>query len=422
MHYSTVFFKTATWSDVHIVNYVAGCFDADDATCANRNPSLPQVHFTLETWSPGNIRAQGLPQDARPVLLGVLDYDLVQEWYLWGDIIESAQNSDQHLFLNYYPSYNASNFKPHLFFDSWVRIFEILPPNLIARCSEMVPTTDNAGASGLFRHTDQYSKLTNDTGISCHHNDTVWFSPSCRASNSECVPLLIQYDFDYAMQIAFFLNMPLAVVLVRADPDGSFSSYYRAVREGRFLFFWYQPDDSLLDAGGRLPAVLNMPRANELEQQAGLFRTGMPAFKPRNYGWRSLEAVDRLVAALASRVTLYNREMDGLMAASHALKAGGSLDPAAVPWAVACDWVRRSAARWSAWIPAACGPGSLADSTLLACLPCPPGSYCLGGAGTAQPCPQAAYCPAAASAPVPCPAGWSTDDLACGSASATCRC
>ena len=57
-----------------------------------------------------------------------------------------------------------------------------------------------------------------------------------------------------------------------------------------------QPDDSLVDAGGRLPVMLNLPNSNDLEQINGIYRTGLARFRPRNYGWRRLqEALNPLI-------------------------------------------------------------------------------------------------------------------------------
>ena len=37
----------------------------------------------------------------------------------------------------------------------------------------------------------------------------------------------------------------------------------------RFLFGWFQPDDSIVDNQGRLPVKVNLPPTNELQQRFG---------------------------------------------------------------------------------------------------------------------------------------------------------
>jgi hypothetical protein len=233
LNYSAILFDTTTLYDEHVVSYAAGCVDVDDNKCEQRNSERPSVHFTLESWSGGAQRANGFADTFRPLLLSVLDYDLTDQWYLWSDVLESGW-SQGHLPLDYYRGYNATVFKPHLYFDHWTRIFDLLPPESIIRCSVPDPGNEYGRASA------EYVRITGDGGVGCSYNDSVWFSPSCRARPDECVPLLIQYSLNFAMQIAFFLDMPLAVVVVNGGPDGAYHDYYSTVRRGRFLFGWYQ--------------------------------------------------------------------------------------------------------------------------------------------------------------------------------------
>jgi hypothetical protein len=233
MNYSAILFDTTTLYDEHVVSYTAGCVDVDDNKCEHRNTERPSVHFTLESWNGGARRANGFPDAIRPPLLSVLDYDLNDQWYLWSDVLESGWSSGR-LSLDYYRGYNATVFKPHLYFDPWTRLFDLLPPDSIIRCS--VPDPGNEYG----RARKEYVRITGDHGVECDHDDSVWFSPSCRNRPEECVPLIIQYSLNFAMQIAFFLDMPLAVVVVNGGSNGSYSEYYNAVRRGRFLFGWYQ--------------------------------------------------------------------------------------------------------------------------------------------------------------------------------------
>jgi hypothetical protein len=247
MNYSVVLVDTTTIFDEHVINYAAGCSDPDDTKCVQRDAYNPTVHVTFETWSGGDIRAATLPEDVRPTLISVLDYDIVDEWYLWQDVVDDGLMSEDHLSLDYYRSYDANNFKPHKYFDQWTRIFELLPDEVIVRCSQIPPN------SALLRNTNDYIKFTNDTGIQCSQNDTVWFSPACRDNTSECLPLIIHHYPYFAMQVSYFLRMPLAVVMVAPGRGGLYSEFYSAIRQSRFLFGWYQPDDTLKDAHGNQP-------------------------------------------------------------------------------------------------------------------------------------------------------------------------
>jgi hypothetical protein len=196
MGYSAVLFETSALFDSHVVNYAAGCYDPDDETCAERNFERPSVHFTLETWDRGYARALNIPLDVRPVLLSVLSYDLLDEWYLWRDVVDAGWNSTAHLSLDHYRSYDASVFAPHVFFDPWTRVLDLIPPDTIVRCAEMT------AAAGIDRAADQYTRATGDAGVQCVRNDSVWLAPACRAAPGTCVPLMVQYSVDIAMQVA----------------------------------------------------------------------------------------------------------------------------------------------------------------------------------------------------------------------------
>ena len=303
--YSTILFDTGAIFSPHVVNYVAGCLDPDDSGCKMRDPESPQVHFTLETWMAGNQRAAALPENIRPPLLSVSDYNLVDGYYLWQQVLDDGLASKQRLSLDFFRSYDANLFKPHEFFDPWEKVLASVPSHAIVRCSAMGPDSSTP------RLTANYIRFTNDTDVACHHDDSVWFSPACRANTSECIPLMIQYTFEYAMQISFWLNMPFAVFMVGPGANGDYREYYDAARRGRLLFGWYQPDDSLLDGAGNLPVALNLPATNDLEYIQGVYKTATANYKPRNYCWRRLQEVDRLVHFFASRFNLYGTHGGG---------------------------------------------------------------------------------------------------------------
>jgi hypothetical protein len=283
MNYSVEFVYVDTLVSTDAVNLVSGCSQTAECPCPPRDIADPLVHVTLETWSGGITKVSCLPADIRPSLVSILNYPGDDSYFLWSEIVESGRNSSQKLFLDYYRSYDANSFEPHVFFDTWQKILELLPSEVIVRCSDMTL------GSEIFRDTELYTALTNDSDVACY-NDQVWFSPSCRQNTAKCVPIMIQYFFDGLMQLAYFLNLPLAIVLV-AKGEGDYDEYYHAARVGRSLFGYYSPDDRLVDRFGRLPVLLNLPRANMAEQQRNIFRTGSADQKLESYVWRELPEV-----------------------------------------------------------------------------------------------------------------------------------
>ena len=195
MGYSVILVDVADSNSVEVINYVSGCFDADDPYCVQRDFSDPIVHFTVETGKNGEVRASILPDDIQPKLIKILSYSLSDGWHIWQDTLDESLRSPEHLALDNYRAYNHANFNPSLFFDSWTRIFDLLPGDVIVRCSEMGPNSSHP------RRADAYTRATNDSGVTCAHGDAVWFSPACRNSTAECVPLLLVGGVDWAMQV-----------------------------------------------------------------------------------------------------------------------------------------------------------------------------------------------------------------------------
>jgi class 3 adenylate cyclase len=400
MNYSAELYARDTLYDSFFVADVIGCQDfIGYGMCSKINEMNPNVHFTLETWEGGTQWESALPDANRPTLLNVLDYAGDDTFYLWPQVIDDGLISPSRIVLNHYHSYNASLNKPSEFFDPWTRIFDLIPNDLLVPCSGLTPFGDQF-------ITDRYISLTNDTG-GCDYNGHAWFSPACRHNRSECVPTLIQYSPDVITQLAYFLNMPLAVVMVNQGQH-NYREYIKAVQNGRFLFTFWTPDDRLVDSAGRLPEELIFPKSNQQEQAAGIFKTGTSHQKLRNYGWRHLDKVDRQIKYFASRIDLFQFDMDAMMVHSRQLKQSGVANDDTAPWLVACAWVRANADRWRQWVPRFCPAGEALDPTLTSCVSCPAGAFCTGEYDPVMPCPLGFYCPANATAPSPCLAGRTT--------------
>ena len=284
-------------------------------------------------------------------------------------------------------------------------MFDLIPQDMFFSCSSIFGGKTH---NGLFQNLKDFKDLLrqefNITDLSCAQNDKVWFSPACRHNTDQCVPLVLTYYLDWAIQRAHFLNMPLAVAVVDAGPTYDDPRYISAIYRGRFLFHTYAPHDFVADEDGSAPVRLNLPRQNEYEQELYIFRTGIDGVKPRNYGWRYLKETDPYVAYFASSIDLSQRDVDGLMRRSRELQLGGAGRDLASR-AAACEWVRDNEEDWSAWVPNMCPPGSYSDSTLVLCIPCPAASLCVGGTRLPSPCPEDHYCPPNCSSPVACPPG-----------------
>lgn len=352
----------------------------------------------------GIIRASSFPPEIRPVLLNILSYPLDDGYFFWRKILEVGVRSPKHLALDQYSSYNAEYHHPHEFFDNFTEVLSLMPTESVVTCTDLftdqLPYTlsFNSGKRAL----DQYMSLTNDTDFRCEHGDRVWLSPACRSQPSRCVPLVVLYFFDWAMQRATLLHMPLAVIMTDSWLKGDYSAYLPALARGRFLFHWTQPDDSLFDELGRLPALLHLPRIDFHQHTQGIHRTDLTGLSGRNFAWRSLRDLDPHVHFLATSADFSAQEMEAFMAQSLRLGKPSAGDPAVAR--IACDWIRAHPERWRGWIPTRCPRGTFSDHTLTACRPCPAGRYCSGGKLAPEVCPERSYCPPNSSQPAPCPA------------------
>ena len=115
MGYSTVMFDLNSIFSPEMINYVAGCFNPDDIICSseNRDADHPKVHFSLETWTNGIIRAEKtLPLNIRPQLLGVLNYDLADGFFLWKRTLQAGLDASEPILLDSFRAYDATRFEP----------------------------------------------------------------------------------------------------------------------------------------------------------------------------------------------------------------------------------------------------------------------------------------------------------------------
>jgi hypothetical protein len=169
--------------DDSIVAGLVGCQSVEDYNCANANIQEPLVHFSLESWMDGIIRASSFPPEIRPVLLNILSYPLDDGYFFWRKILEVGVKSPKHLALDQYSSYNAEYHHPHEFFDNFTEVLSLMPTESVVTCTDLftdqLPYTlsFNSGKRAL----DQYISLTNDTDFRCEHGDRVWLSPACRS-------------------------------------------------------------------------------------------------------------------------------------------------------------------------------------------------------------------------------------------------
>ena len=96
-----------------------------------------------------------------------------------------------------------------------------------------------------------YVAVTGDRDGGFYSSDTAcpggyfWLPPSCRSSNSTCIPALhppSDFIMVEMMQKAAFWNIPLAIAAV----EGYSEDYFPIVQGYKAIFWWWFPDHRLL--------------------------------------------------------------------------------------------------------------------------------------------------------------------------------
>ena len=289
MGYSTVLTDTGSDLSNQVVNWAVGCLNPDDPNCALNDVNNPRYHFTVESWEGAQERVAALPENLRPTAVRSLDFALDDQYYLNPDVLQAELNVAG-CGLDWYRCYDARWHTPHKYFDTWQEMVRLLTVAGLQNCS--TDSGFNPPSSNTYLEVtgdiDSMRRIpgTSDYVIECV-DDVIWFSPACRHNTSLCVPLMVQYTRQQAMQLAVFHNVPLAIVQVQTD---YLDAYYSAALSGRFLFGWYFPDDALINEQGDMPVMLNWPRYNALQYAEGIFSTGLDSAYPIQYCWPALPA------------------------------------------------------------------------------------------------------------------------------------
>ena len=84
-----------------------------------------------------------IPDDVKPILLTVMDFSVDDSYFLWQSIVDDALRGPVPHLMDDFRFYNAKQFKPHIYFDSWQTVMDPLPPAAVVRCSAMSPDGEN---------------------------------------------------------------------------------------------------------------------------------------------------------------------------------------------------------------------------------------------------------------------------------------
>jgi len=325
---------------------LAGCLEWNSGT-GNRKCDLQEtrMHLVLDSWM------DNWPQEAKEMQkyphlvaidLGSMGYDGVEGFYVDSTTLATAYNANG-LSLNFYMSYNLTHHDPKQYFDgiSSVNVSDV------TLCNE----------TNFFNndHMKNYLDWTNDLegvvqladgsyAANCL-DDRFWIAPACRADTTSCILTVTAgsgWGMQAFMQWATAYGIPAALAV-----NEDWSSMVSTVKNGKHLFYWYEPDASFAQDS---PSVIIFPRHSAQAWARGERKTATKAQYVNKACSRNLQFKAPKVKDFIAKISFDLQEAQELLS----LTAGGQSF-----YDVSCQWLRDHPERLAEWISVAtsCSPG-----------------------------------------------------------------
>lgn len=271
-----------------------------------------------------------------PEDLGSMGYDGVEGIYVTHDIMSEAYESEG-LALNFYLSYNQTHHDAKQYFDGIANVN-----------SSRLQWCNN---TNLFNrdHMENYLRWTGDSEglvqmedgrhVAKCLNGLFWLSPACRADASSCIPVLTAgsgWGHRDIMQWATAYAMPLSLGVAK-----TFSDEVSMVKDGRFVFYWYEPDAAFALLS---PSSVIFPRHSAQQWAQGDRRTAPKAAYVNKACSRNLQYKAPKVKDFLSKISFDLQEAQRLLS----LTQGGMSF-----YNVSCQWIRENRNRWADWVSGA---------------------------------------------------------------------
>lgn len=297
-------------------------------------PANPH-HVALETWASVDISVVRFllanASQAAAIVVGDMGYPGHEGMWVLEPALGPAK-AQQGLSLEFYATYNASWRSVTQYFTHTADI----PLSSLGLCTEILcdyttyvsATGDSAGVT----------VLPDGTIIPACADGHWWLSPSCRANQSKCVPLLNggPWVMERLMQQATFHDMPLAIAMTK-----DWDSYLTLPRQAKTtLLYWWFPDSSFVDLA---PQRMMLPEHSVEDWDKGIFRT---AWKPQELTKLVSPKLQRAAPAVTSLVKGLSMSPQQIMdlLSRKASSRNSTYD-------TACQWLKDSRQVWERWIP-----------------------------------------------------------------------
>ena len=341
-YHATVDPEAAFYTE-NAIALLAGCLGADCEVKGTRPDILLDTWLTpaFQYWDDFQVAHPQVAED-----LGSMGYVGGDGMYIKGSVLSTA--ADSGVALEYYKSYNLSFHEPNRYFDTlWD-----LPPADILNCNgtffgSPLETQDSARMKNYLDWTGDTDGVFVQNGkyqATCQLAQ-FWISPACRQNYTACIPVVMfgVGMMHVYMQWSVAYGMPLALTHA-FDMD----SVTRLIRNQRILYYWWEPDDTLLDLNH---ARIIFPQHSPAAWSQGDVRTSSDEVY-------IAKLASSLLRISAPRVNMFLKKMK--------LESGQLLEmlkdssfQANVDQRMsdlrdhACDWIKSNGQIWDDWMPVA---------------------------------------------------------------------
>jgi hypothetical protein len=184
---------------------------------------------------------------------------------------------------------------------------------------------------------DEYvamAKVRNPAIGSCE--DGWWYSPACSADKTKCIPVILA-EFHWNMvdfcQMAKLQNLPFAITWL--GWYGEAEAVLKLSASHKFLYYWWQPDDTFLRlTGTEQPQQIVF---DDKELKSSQYQSTAKVM------WPGLRKTHNAAHHLIQAASFAYSDLMAMMVES----AAGAEDKTS-----ACDWLKANEAVWKPWLPA----------------------------------------------------------------------
>ena len=292
------------------------------------------------------------------------------------EAMQNIQHHYPHMLPKFYPTNTLSSFGGAAVFPNEIAAGQLVSLNLSLHAAyhadnklalgQVFSNISDIDVSKLIRCGDvqisekelqDYMAVTGDRDGGFYSSDTAcpggyfWLAPSCRSSNSTCIPFLYVWSFSMVevMQKSSFWNIPLALANVRQH-----DTYINMVQGHKTMFYWYFPGHELLaESAAGDPKLILFPMGDTSGYATGNYTAAEPINDAGFMGVsKDLSSLAPAVDSLVSKVNVTMEQLTEIIRQQkhnwpHSM---GETDETDVMNSLACDWLKKNPDTLELWL------------------------------------------------------------------------